>query len=811
MKRRWVLIGMTVLTFAISFPSPARGGSPEEEGTDYAGTALNILPSGQYGAVPPPEGATDQAQMYDALTTQFDDVTDDDLTTYFKSQALGASEDEGPLVEEEDTPDGITIVRDKYNVPHITGETYDDVIKGAGWVSAQDRGLLLEQARYNARVAAIDAPGLRAIDLIANLATFEPSDQTEQEIAEQTKALEAEGAKGKAVLRDIDTFISGINAYYEQSGSDAEPWTRNDIYALNAVKGQFVGDGGGGEASRSMFLDALIAELGEIDGTAVFEDLRESYDPESAASVPGSVEFQPAPRSTKGNMILDDGSFTAVDAVDRQEASNALLVSADRSANGHPLMVAGPQIGYFYPGFLLEMDLNGPGIHARGASTVPLPGYILIGRSEDYAWSLTSAGLDIIDTYVETLCEGSDTKYEYKGKCEDMEEFDAGILDGEPVTFFRTVHGPVIGYATVDGERVAVTRKRASYGRDVVDQLLFRDLTLGEVDNARDFFRSVNQTPQTFNSFYIDDQDIAVFTSGAVPIRPRDVDPGLPIDGRGNYEWGDTIGFAQHPRGINPPNGEIINWNNRPIGGYRAADENWALGSIQRVELLTDNLSDGDDLTLGDLVAAMNAGATQDVRVMQLEPVLAEVLRGGPAPSEREEQMLQLLDDWREAGGSRLDRDQDGLIDDPGAAIMDAAWPKLADAWADPVLGDLKENLAEVISRFDQPPGGQYEGWHGYMDKDLRTLLDEDVEGPFTMQYCGAGDLDACRESLWEALRAAGDELAAAQGDDPSAWRADATAERIEFVPGLLPFTMQYSNRPSGIQQVITFTDHRPR
>ena len=118
-------------------------------------------------------------------------------------------------------------------------------------------------------------------------------------------------------------------------------------------------------------------------------------------------------------------------------------------------MVAGPQIGYFYPGLTMELDLHGPGIDARGVSAATI-GYILIGRSEDYAWSLTSAGLDIIDTYAETLCGGSDTKYEYQGQCRDMQRFDAGVLKGssdQEITFYTTVHGPVIGYATVKGRR----------------------------------------------------------------------------------------------------------------------------------------------------------------------------------------------------------------------------------------------------------------------------------------------------------------------------------------------------------------------
>ena len=66
-----------------------------------------------------------------------------------------------------------------------------------------------------------------------------------------------------------------------------------------------------------------------------------------------------------------------------------------------------------------------------------------------------------------------------------------------------------------------------------------------------------------------------------------------------------------------------------------------------------------------------------------------------------------------------------------------------------------------------------------------------------------------CRAALWAALEAPGVDLEAAQGPDPNAWRADANAERIKFLPGLLPFTMRYTNRPTGIQQVIEFKGHR--
>ena len=49
--------------------------------------------------------------------------------------------------------------------------------------------------------------------------------------------------------------------------------------------------------------------------------------------------------------------------------------------------------------------------------------------------------------------------------------------------------------------------------------------------------------------------------------------------------------------------------------------------------------------------------------------------------------------------------------------------------------------------------------------------------------------------------------LEAKQGPNPIDWHSSATAEQITFVPGLLtapalaPFTMRYTNRPTGIQQ----------
>jgi acyl-homoserine lactone acylase PvdQ len=819
------------LVIAVALVLPSGAGAAKRK--DYSATALNIIPSGQYGAIPPPPGADTQAQMYDGLTPLFDNVTNPDLTKYFKSEKFGVST-AGPGTTEAVPRAGVQIVRDEYDVPHVTATTHAGGVWAAGWIAAEDRGALLQEARYNARVAAIDAPGLDAVNLISNLQTFQPSQQTESVVAKQARVLRQAGPEGKAVLRDIDPFVSGINAYFDAHGSTAAPFTRNDIFAFNALKDQFVGEGGGDEARRSQFLGGLEERLGVRKGYSVFDDLRQNIVKGNPTTVDGHFRYEHAPRKpgAPGSVVLDPGSFSPASSVsaaalrgvdnsptERPQASNELLVDAQHSTTGHPLLVGGPQIGYFYPGFTYEIDMHAPGLDWRGATSTPFPGYLLIGRGPDFATTLTSAGADQIDQFAEKLCDHSNTKYRYKGKCRSMHQFNAGTLAGDPVRFKTTVHGPVVGYATVHGRKVAISRQRSSYGKDSLDLLFNRRLSNGRVHSAKSFFHAASLTPQTFNSFYIDKKHIAMFTSGLLPKRAKGTDPSLPTLGTGHYEWHGFLPPRRHPHGIDPSNtpvgGTMVNWNNISAHGFGAADDEWnGNGSAQRVDMLNQELrkqrNKHGKWSLSDVTSAMNAAATQDLRAIDTVPLLAKLLRGSTPPNQQSGRMLSLLKQWRHSGGSRLDRNGDGKIDDPGAAIMDAAWPKIADALMRPQLGPQLDELNSIFTRFNGPPSGQNVGWYMYFDRDIRRLLGMKQPQPMNNRYCGHGNLAKCRNSIWRAIAAAGRELTNAQGtSNPSAWRADANAERIEFVPGLLKTTMRYTNRPSGIQQVISFNRHR--
>jgi acyl-homoserine lactone acylase PvdQ len=394
-----------------------------------------------------------------------------------------------------------------------------------------------------------------------------------------------------------------------------------------------------------------------------------------------------------------------------------------------------------------------------------------------------------------------------------MGHFDAGTLDGNPVSFLTTVHGPVIGYARVRGRTVAISSKRSSRGKDVLDQLLFRRLSNGSIKNPKDFYKAASLTPQTFNSFYIDSKNIAEYTSGRLPIRNPNVDPGLPTKGTGQYEWQGFLKPMAHMHGKNNKQGYITNWNNGAARGFGAADDQWMRnGSVGRINLLNFNLKrlqKKGRWSPATIASAMNAAATQDVRAIVMVPLLAKLLRGTQAPSPQAAQMLSLLQQWRAQGGNRLDLNGDGKIDLPGAAIMDDAYTNIVNNAMAARLGQsLLPELNQLAGRWDAPPGGEYDGWYQYFDRDIRGLLAKKrskVPDRFSVSYCGKGHLGLCRSEVWTAIQAAGNQLTAAQGtSNPAAWRASAIDDQFTYSP--LPLvTSPFSNRPTGIQQVISF------
>ena len=262
------------------------------------------------------------------------------------------------------------------------------------------------------------------------------------------------------------------------------------------------------------------------------------------------------------------------------------MVTGRHSTTGHPMMVGGPQIGYFFPGLVLEIDMHAPApaLARRHLGAVPgLPADR--PRRRDFATTLTSASGDIIDQYAETLCGGSNENYLYKGNCRPMGHFDAGTLDGDPVNFLTTVHGPVVGLR--DGPTAARSRsrsKRSSYGKDVLDLLFYRRLSNGSGQEPEDLLpgglrrRRRPSTPST-STTSTSPSTRAAGCRSAIRTSTRACPPRAPASTSGGAS---SSGLA-HMHGNDPRQGTMTNWNNGAARGFGAADDQWMRnGSVGR-------------------------------------------------------------------------------------------------------------------------------------------------------------------------------------------------------------------------------------
>ena len=611
-----------------------------------ADIARYILPPGNFGGVPFTVNSTDQLPLYSGLSPLRDNITPADIDHFYLPEdfkPIGATQ------EEVTGRPGLQLLYDSYGIPHVTGQTREDVAFGAGWTTARDRALLLQVGRGPARVAVADVPNIDAFSLVTSVQSFTPSPEAEALVTQQVQLIaKTYGAKGKQIIADAQAYADGINAYWAAHNVNEAPVTVNDVVAVTAFIGSIFGAGGGGEAANSDLLAKLQQSLGSSQGYSAWSDVMLADDPEAPTTISKTFKYGPLTGGTvTGSVTLDAGSIQSIDArippaqaglaPARLRASNFLAVAPSRSATGNSLSVMGPQLGYYYPEIVQQIDLHGPGINAQGAAVPGLAMYILIGRTADYAWSLTSAGQDVRDVFAEELCEPDSSAptrasahYLFKGKCPAFDTFNAGTLGTTPLIYNVSVHGNVFATATVGGKPYALSLKRSTFGRDGLNLAALKDMTEGKATTPSKFWKIADQFGFTFNWAYVSrNKGTAYFASGYLPKRAKGLDRRLPTLGNGKYEWKKSfLSTNQHPHDVTGPNGLLLSWNNRSAPGFMHGDDE-PYGSAHRVEMF-NRFPQAVKIT--DDVGIMNRAATQDVR-SPVWPIVSRVLHAGQAPT----------------------------------------------------------------------------------------------------------------------------------------------------------------------------------
>lgn len=875
---------------------------------DHCGNQCSdILPPGQNGNATlaqillnqafgtQPEHAEDQLGPYADLAKGYTGLTNDKINSFFNDASFGVPADQVASTVKPAGRSDVTIVRDKKTgVPHITGTTRYGTEFGAGYAAAQDRLWLMDVFRHVGRGQVTSFAGGAPSNQGLEQQFWRHAPYSEADLQAQIdNAVATNGERGKQALADADAYLDGINAYIDASDSGRyfpgeyvltghkdsvtnagkiEHFKITDMVALGSVIGALFGSGGGGEVNNALSLLAAQEKYGVAEGTKVWESFRERNDPEAVLTVhDGSFPYVTKPDDPQGAAMPDAGSVkpeplvydrtgsattASATGASREAAksalssakrgmSNALVVSGEHTASGHPVAVFGPQTGYFAPQLLLLQELQGPGISARGASFAGLSMYVELGRGQDYSWSATTSGQDIIDTFAVELCK-DDYHYLYRGTCTPMEKIEQKnawkptVADGTAagsytMRVWRTKYGPVEYRATVGGKKVAYTTLRSSFMHEADSIIGFQMLNDPDyVKGPESFQKAVQHINYTFNWFYVDSEHTAYYNSGDNPVRANGVDAEFPVWARPAHEWrgwdpatntADYTPPSAHPNSIDQD--YYISWNNKQAKDYTTAP--WGNGSVHRGNLLEDRVQKlvrQGGVTRASLVKAMADAATADLRAEDVLPKLLKAVNSSPVTDPTAAAAVSKLQAWVAAGGKRTETSAGSkkYADADAIRILDAWWPLLVKAEFEPGLGSelfgaMTANLPvdESPSASHGPTGShagssfQY-GWWSYVDKDIRAVLGEQVRGPLAREYCGGGDLGACRDILVSTLKEAAGKTAAQvyPGDDQCSagdqWCADSVIHRT--LGGIKHGKISWQNRPT-YQQVVEFTSHR--
>jgi acyl-homoserine lactone acylase PvdQ len=783
--------------------------------------AYSIIPPGQDGSRLFGGHVHDQLGMYASLIDD-DDVQDDELLDYFHSFQFGP----GAVVEREYSPTaGVTIYRDDFGIPHVYGDTDELLAFGLGYATAEDRLWHMDILRHAAegRLSEVLGPDLVNFDKNVRRTGY-----SKKEITSFYENADEDFANGALLQTMLRGYSDGVNARiaevradesllpieFTAQGVELIDWEPEDTIALAIFQLRDFGGGGGEETINAADLQAIQEKLGASEGKQVFDDLYYRNDPDAYTSIPDDEGAfpspDPGPVDPHAVAIPDNAAKIAArtERSTRQVArglrlsspsSNFIAVAPEKSATGNSIEWGGPQVGYSVPQFFMEVDAHSPTFDLRGPALPGASFLVPLGRGIDYAWSLTTGASDLVDERVEKLCnpDGGKVKkktphYKFNGDCLDMtsrtekikvqDDDHAGGFRTQKLKVYRTVHGPVMGWGTVNGKPVAVSRQYAYWKKEIgfIDAIAL--VGSNQMDSVEEFSDALSTAEMSFNAIYADADGIGYFHVGRYPIRAEGTDPHLPSWGTGKWEWQGFLPWEQNPHVIHPAQGWIVNWNNKPSTGWDNSDHaGW--GQTQRVGLTRDALSrlfqDGDQLaTLSEVVNVARTVATQDARALELAPLLLAATTAGAGA---ETEALSGFSDWIDAGAHRRDRDSDDYQDfGTAVALADTWYEHLAHRVFDDDIGGLYGSLNIPFS--DDPRENNGSSYFFDLSNHLEALLRGDTSGLFVTNFCDDRDTDldeTCEQQIQQAFVEAVAEISAAQGPDATTWTWP--ADYIEF------------------------------
>ena len=300
------------------------------------------------------------------------------------------------------------IVRDNANVPHIFGPTDEDVFFGLGFAHAQDRLWQMTMLRRAAMGTLSELFGPRTLK----------DDELMRRFGFYKAARASVAVQDPETMAALKAYAAGVNAWIDTVNREAlgrgapefwlfspeiAPWQPADTIAVTKIMALQLSSHLQREVRRAQSALALPEER--------LKDLMPDVPGAGVVDLPDYTSlFPPGHRLAQ---TQDGPAWDPLDPVKPFElagASNAWAAAPKRSAAGGTLLANDPHLGLTAPTiwYLARLELSTGGVIG---GTIPGMPVVMVGRSDQLGWGLTSSYLDDQDIFMEELNPGNAQEY----------------------------------------------------------------------------------------------------------------------------------------------------------------------------------------------------------------------------------------------------------------------------------------------------------------------------------------------------------------------------------------------------------------
>jgi len=646
--------------------------------------------------------------------------------------------------------DSVTITFDESDIPHIKAKNQSDALFALGYLHATERSWQMEINRRLAsgRLSEILGPETVAIDRFMRTVGFKRAAE---------KQFDHYPIAAKRLLQ---AYADGVNAGNAQLGwalpveyflTRSKPgyWSPSDSVAWMLMMAFDLGGNWDKEIQRlelSQYLSTK--QVWEVLPPFVAGDPVSNMDFAKMYRDLGVFNSTPGKQESQQNN-LPSNNLSANDIPGGKEGigSNNWALSGKLTTTGKPLLANDPHLGLSTPAVWYFAHIDAPGLNVLGGTLPGIPAVVL-GRTDNYAWSFTNTNPDVQDLYLEQLIpekpgmyRGPDGLLPFK-----IHQEIINVKGVSPVRFLvkETRHGPVISDSyhrlkrAINTDRYAVAFRWTAL--DEENQSVAGLLEMNRSKDLDSFKQALKKNYAPMQNVVMADTDgnISYQAAGVAPKRVLHqglygVAPALGWEKQ--YDWTGYIPFDQLPSSNNPEQGWI-------------ATANQAIISSNNPNPLT---ADWDLPTRYDrIVQLIQAKEKHDLNYMKV--MQGDTLSLGATPLlelfKASEPIHPLASAAKEAAKSF---DGNMKIDSPGALIFNA--------WADQLTRILFDRLSYLFTE-------------NYGARNFRTPLTLQLANP-NSPWCDnpkTEKVETCMEASNTAYEKALNELSERYGSNPAKW-----------------------------------------